>query len=458
VTWLSATQDLLNEIGRPAQIRPLADFLVRNERVESRAQDVGATLRASIRRDIRERAAEDVKQRFYTTAGIVGLTSYDRDQFSIDLRESYVSFEREWEPALAAPDSGSWEFEVGLPDWAPRELSRKAYSAAARSGRKNYMEVPVWFATDRNRTKSPSVDRWYGSGRGQLEYGRIKVSIPDRHRIGRVERPRWWHLKEHDPDKFITLLSGERWSYGEFRSRVRQRLAQGALDVLVFVHGYNVTFADAVYRTAQVSYDLKYNGIPLCFSWPSQGTASGYIKDETNNGWSEPHLDEVLSTLADLDVSRIHLLSHSMGGRSTCQVVEKAVAASKDWPNRLAQLMFAAPDIDADVFRRIVASFHPAERATMYASANDKAITASRGIHGYRRAGDVIGDPLVVAGLDTIDASDRDTSLMGHSYFSQRYEVLNDLYVLVGVGHEPNRRFGLQERLLGSLPYWAFLP
>jgi hypothetical protein len=36
--------------------------------------------------------------------------------------------------------------------------------------------------------------------------------------------------------------------------------------------------------------------------------------------------------------------------------------------------------------------------------------------------------------------------------------VLNDQYVLVDVGNESNRRFVLQQRLLGALPYWVFLP
>ena len=95
MTWLGATEDFLNRIGRPAQIKPLASYLVGNDWVESRARDFRVILRSSVRRDIRDRAAKGDEQSFYMTAGIVGLTSYESDRFAIDLRETYVSFERE---------------------------------------------------------------------------------------------------------------------------------------------------------------------------------------------------------------------------------------------------------------------------------------------------------------------------------------------------------------------------
>ena len=37
---------------------------------------------------------------------------------------------------------------------------------------------------------------------------------------------------------------------------------------VVFVHGYNTAFDYAVYRTAQIAYDLKFDGVPFLFSWP----------------------------------------------------------------------------------------------------------------------------------------------------------------------------------------------
>lgn len=455
MTWLGATENLLHRIGRPAQVAPLASYLVDNEKVQTRAKNPPATLRTTLRREIRTRLRQEMEQRFYLTADVVGLTSYDPKQFSVEARETFGTFESQWEPAF---DESALSEESPSEALEPPPMYKEVRRLEGVSDPppEKYVGLPVWFATDRNRTEDTSIADWYGRDRGELSYGRITASIPNKHRIGRIERPRWWQSREENPDRDITLRSGELWSDQQFAAELRNELAIAQVDALVFVHGYNVTFGDAIYRTAQIAYDLKYDGIPLCFSWPSQGTFAGYLKDETNNEWSEPHLDQVLTALAQYGVERIHLLSHSMGGRSTARVIGNAVGVSKAWPHHLAQLVFAAPDIDTDVFLRIVSSFHPAERATIYASDRDEAIKASHRFHGYPRAGDLAARIVVAGGLDTIDASKRDTSLMGHSYFSKRYEVLNDLYVLVAFGHEPERRFGLQQRLIRSLPYWVF--
>ncbi len=50
-------------------------------------------------------------------------------------------------------------------------------------------------------------------------------------------------------------------------------------DVLVFVPGYNVSFVNAVRRTAQLAYDLDFGGVPVLYSWPSAGSAAAYVAD-----------------------------------------------------------------------------------------------------------------------------------------------------------------------------------
>lgn len=64
----------------------------------------------------------------------------------------------------------------------------------------------------------------------------------------------------------------------------------------IFVHGYNVTFEDAAKRTAQISYDLAFDGAPIFYSWPSQRlpTPLGYT-DEQNSEWSQANLRSFLS-------------------------------------------------------------------------------------------------------------------------------------------------------------------
>ncbi|MFX7906697.1 alpha/beta hydrolase, partial [Acinetobacter baumannii] len=47
-------------------------------------------------------------------------------------------------------------------------------------------------------------------------------------------------------------------------------------DVLVFVHGYNVSFEDAARRAGQLAVDLKFGGRTLLYSWASAADAKQY--------------------------------------------------------------------------------------------------------------------------------------------------------------------------------------
>jgi esterase/lipase superfamily enzyme len=52
-------------------------------------------------------------------------------------------------------------------------------------------------------------------------------------------------------------------------------------EVLVFVHGFNNTFADAVQAGARLKQGLEWPGPLIVFSWASWGQVVLYTKDET---------------------------------------------------------------------------------------------------------------------------------------------------------------------------------
>ena len=74
--------------------------------------------------------------------------------------------------------------------------------------------------------------------------------------------------------------------------------------LLVFVHGYNMSFAETAMRTAQLAYDLNFPGIPFFFSWPSAGQLTGYLRDAETAQLSEDAFDQVLDDLSRLPVER----------------------------------------------------------------------------------------------------------------------------------------------------------
>ena len=119
--------------------------------------------------------------------------------------------------------------------------------------------------------------------------------------------------------------------------------------------------------------------------------------------------------------------------------------------------MLAAPDIDADVFKRDLAPRLAVTGANvvLYSSNSDQALSLSRRVHGYRRAGDFSDGVLVADGVDTIDASGIDTSLLGHGYYAAVKVVLSDIEGVFTTGWRADKRAGLccpASAIIGNSP------
>jgi esterase/lipase superfamily enzyme len=329
------------------------------------------------------------------------------------------------------------------------------------------VEVPVFFATDRQHLDTTSVKTYYGGKRNptsRIEYGIAKVSIPEDHRMGEIERPSWLKLEfSEDSAKHFVLMNIDAFDRNSFINTLRQSVANSkASDLLLFIHGYNTSFEDAAIRTAQIAYDLQFPGQTILYSWPSEAKLEGYTADENNIDWTLPHFEDFLNLLlTSVGAGMVNTIAHSMGNRIMVRALEKLnYSTLPDNAAKLRNVIFAAPDIDAATFKQFVKQFQQkADRLTLYASSNDKALQASMSVHGgYPRAGIAGADITIVDGLDTIDASDVDTSFMGHSYFGDNRSIISDIFHLIKHGASPNDRFGLRPKTIQNLGYWFFQP
>lgn len=331
----------------------------------------------------------------------------------------------------------------------------------------NVVNVPIWYATDRKPAKPTfaSGERavYLNEPGTRLSLGRCLVTIPPDHRMGSLESASFWRLEfRSDPARHVTLLSVDQLPEGDFYSLLRaafSRTSEAA--ALVFIHGYNVTFDDAARRTAQLAYDLHYPGLAVLYSWASHGKPMLYTHDETTVERTIPHLRTFLAKLASLSgIKTIHLIAHSMGNRALIHAVHQLfLDAATQPPPRFQEVVLAAPDIDAVVFRQLAGALQlAAERLTLYASKNDQALELSKRFHGYQRAGDTQPAVVIVPGVDTIDASAVDTSFMHHSYYGESRSILADVFHLIRNRLPPSRRAGLRSAQSGGLAYWVFQP
>ncbi len=319
----------------------------------------------------------------------------------------------------------------------------------------------VYYATDRNRTGSADWAEFFDGRRapgGTVSYGRCTVSIPESHQPGSLESPFLGIQAFASRGRHIQLVQITTLTRENFWAAVSGDVDAGIGDVAVFIHGFNVAFEEAARRTAQIAVDTKFKGIPMMFSWPSDGKALSYLADREDVAWSVPHivgfLRDVVGRAGD---ARVHLIAHSMGSQGLLQALNVIALEDQgegDGP-LFANVVLAAPDFDMEVFeQQLIERMRPLARQwTVYASDQDSALLVSSEINSVQR----LGVPIIaVADVDMIDASGIEVTPWSvpefHSYYATKQQLISDLEA-VFLGLRPATR-GLSARVLRDLTYW----
>ena len=306
---------------------------------------------------------------------------------------------------------------------------------------------------------------YYSDERDELKYGYCDVSIPRGHLQGELERPfNFWiiHLDEN-PEKHIVLETVSELNEGKFFQHLTDGIDRTPQhEALLFIHGYNTTFAEAARRTAQIAWDIPFYGITSFFAWPSAGALLGYPHDETNAEWSYSYLEKFIEKIiTKTNIERFHIIAHSLGNKILSFTL-KNLAEKEELSERLKvihQIVLAAPDIDCGVFKKDIlpAIKDVGKRKTVYASDKDMALKASVTFRmGLPRLGEA-GEKLFVAdALDTIDASNVKSEIKGHAYIFDTPELLSDLFHLLENELAPMNRRLRPRKWKGKLVYWLF--
>ena len=108
--------------------------------------------------------------------------------------------------------------------------------------------VPVFAATTRQRSTTDSGEMFSGERAADVSYAAITVSIPPdaSRRIGEVQ---WPASLPGDPRLNFTTVSAGYIDKSTFAASIAAYAKQtGRSKVLVFVHGFNNRFDDAVYQ------------------------------------------------------------------------------------------------------------------------------------------------------------------------------------------------------------------
>jgi esterase/lipase superfamily enzyme len=207
--------------------------------------------------------------------------------------------------------------------------------------------------------------------------------------------------------------------------------------VAVFVHGYNYSYQEALFRTAQMAADANNLASPVMFSWPSAASVTGYVGDRDAALASRTELDDLLKALSkEPRIKRIILLGHSMGGFLSMEAARQLKLQGRDDVIAKLQIVLAAPDIDLDVFMTQLRDLgRTPTPVTLLVSKSDGALSVSSFVGGERpRVGLLdINDPLIQQAakaehVQVIDISSLESSDgLGHDRYASLAKFSGDI-------------------------------
>jgi esterase/lipase superfamily enzyme len=222
----------------------------------------------------------------------------------------------------------------------------------------------------------------FGRSRGRgLDFADIVVSIPPdgARQPGDISIP---SSAPGNPERDFVILRADRMDLAQARANFNARIKRTpGRRVLIFVHGYNTRFEEAVYRFAQIVHDARVNVAPVLFTWPSGGNVTDYVYDRDSALYSRDALEAVLQALVnDPAVDSISILAHSMGNYLVIESLRQMSIRDRGLSPKIRDVMMAAPDIDIDVFRRQIAEIDSGPRPayfTLFVSRDDRALGIS---------------------------------------------------------------------------------
>jgi esterase/lipase superfamily enzyme len=231
----------------------------------------------------------------------------------------------------------------------------------------------------------------YGGGRlrDKTNYARYDVSIPKDRELGEIT----WPSRDRGPNPARDFLTQDVVAYddaGDMRADLARTLSampRGQREVTVFTHGFNNTFAEGLYRVAQMANDLQIPGAIVHYSWPSQGKTLAYMRDRDSALFARDGLERVLTDVADAGAERIVIIGHSMGGALTMETLRTlALRGDRKVRSRLAGVLLLSPDLDVDVFHAQARAIGELPQPfVIFTSRKDRALALSARLTGQRR-------------------------------------------------------------------------
>ncbi len=255
--------------------------------------------------------------------------------------------------------------------------------------------------------------------------------------------------------------------------RELQKTMKGGTDVVVYIHGFNVSWKEAVgsAMALQTSLNRPDGTAPLqktnvvLFSWPSDGLALPYTSYKSDRseakcsgyavGRALLRLRDFLVSLrrfdADLCNQQIHLLSHSMGNYVLQEAIQRlgVYTPGSALPRMFEHIFMCAPDVDDNALEsnqpfgcvhqlaRKVTVYHNRDDKALYVSAHTKGNPERLGTNGPAHPA---GIHQKIEHVDTTEVTLDNSGWIKHSYYLSGSTNLDIRHSLEGISSDDPRR------------------
>jgi esterase/lipase superfamily enzyme len=194
------------------------------------------------------------------------------------------------------------------------------------------------------RKRADPAELFSGDRGPTATFANITVSVPPANvrQVGEVQWPR--QVPGNAATEFVTLKADVidreaalAWFHRTLRTVPKRQ-------VLVFIHGFNSRFEDAVFRFAQIVHDANAPVVPILFTWPSRGSVLAYGYDRESTAYSRNALESLLKTISrDPAVGEISILAHSMGNSLALETLRQMAIRDGRVAPKIRNVLLAAP-------------------------------------------------------------------------------------------------------------------
>lgn len=365
--------------------------------------------------------------------------------------------------------------------------------------------VKLFFVTDRAPEENSETGLPYGEERARsLAFGNAVVEmaptltwpelvrqsrLPERSpkitlNMGSIEELGRFPIEPYAMERTLgglqraqSVMAAHEMSKDRFQAELRRHLALSRnREVMLYVHGFDETFATAAYTAAELCHFFGREHACAFFTWPAAASGNlltGYASTTESAEYAVGHLVKTIRLMAQTSgVEGLQLLAHSRGTAILLSALRElaiqSIAAGYEPADvlKVDNVVLMSPDIDAEVAREKIVAFSSdpdliarwtdtrlpriiSGRLTIYASPKDRALLASKILFRSRkRLGRLRPEDVTPAArdyftkwgnIDLIVYEGKATDFFDHSYFSSNPRVSADLIQLIRYGRFPGQ-------------------